>query len=124
MRKAVVDWTAEHAKRLRPVARLLWHQDANPGTAEGLAATFRRRVEDEHLACWNLSDYALPCWRSVGGDTADLTWLWQQTDRELTYSQRLAVKVRKEKAGVTLPGQAADFAAAARRVAASTPGRG
>jgi hypothetical protein len=46
------------------------------------------------------------------------------TDRELTSGQRLAVNVLKEKAGVTLPGQAAGFAAAARRVAASTPGRG
>jgi hypothetical protein len=50
--------------------------------------------------------------------------LWQQTGRELTNGQRLAVNVLKETAGVTLPGQAADFAAAARRVAASTPGRG
>jgi hypothetical protein len=90
---------------------------------KALAAAFRRRVEDEHLACWNLSDYALLCWRSVGGDAADLARLWQQPDHELNDGQRLVVNVLKEKAGVTLPGQAADFVAVARRVAASALGQ-
>ena len=90
---------------------------------KALAAAFRKRVEDEHLACWNLSDYALLCWRSVGGDAADLTRLWQQTDRELNDGQRLLVNVLKEKVGVTLPGQAADFVAAA-RLPGRVPGPG
>ena len=50
-----------------------------------------------------------------------MTRLWQQTDRELNDGQRLVVNMLKEKAGVTLPGQAADFVAAARRVAGSAP---
>ena len=87
-----------------------------------LAAAFRRRVEDEHLACWNLSDYALLCWRSVGGDTADLARLWQRPDCELNKGQRLVASVLKEKSGVTLPSQAAGFVAVARRVAAGSPG--
>ncbi len=38
-----------------------------------LAGGFRRSVEDQHLGCWNLSDYALLCWLSADGDVKDLT---------------------------------------------------
>jgi coproporphyrinogen III oxidase-like Fe-S oxidoreductase len=38
---------------------------------KALAGEFRRQVEDARLACWNLSDYALLCWLSAGGEKTD-----------------------------------------------------
>jgi hypothetical protein len=82
-----------------------------------LAAEFRRQVQQERLGCWNLSDYALLCWLSVGGDTADLVRLWQRPDGELSAEERTVVDVLKEKTARTFPAQAAAFVGAARQMA-------
>jgi hypothetical protein len=82
-----------------------------------LTAGFRQAVEAEHLACWNLSDYALLCWLSVGGDTTDLAGLWRRPDNDLTAAERLAVGVLKEKIGATARTQAGSFVAMVRELA-------
>ncbi len=85
---------------------------------KALAARFRHEVEERHLACWNLSDYAVLCWLSAGGNLAELVRLWQRPAHELGSSERLLIDVLKEKTGVVLPGQAATFVATARHAAA------
>lgn len=74
-----------------------------------LAGQFRTKVQDRGLACWNLSDYAALCWLSVGGDLAELALLWNHDDQQLTASERLVIGVLKEKAGVAMASQAAEF---------------
>ena len=88
-----------------------------------LHGQFRRHIETEHLACWNLSDYAALCWLSVGGSMPDLAQLWQRPDGELSHDQRLVVDVLKEKTGLTLPRQAAGFVTVAHRVASQSRAR-
>jgi radical SAM superfamily enzyme YgiQ (UPF0313 family) len=85
---------------------------------KALASEFRRRIEDEYLACWNLSDYALLCWHSIGGDTADLVRLWQQPEHELGHQEQAVVNVLKEKTGTARPSEAREFVATVHRVAA------
>jgi len=85
---------------------------------KSLAADFRRWVQSELLACWNLSDYALLCWLSVGGETADLVRLWQEPEQALNEDERLVVDVLKEKTGVDVATHAASFVDATGRVAA------
>lgn len=84
---------------------------------KALAADFRQAVQAEHLASWNLSDYALLCWLSVGGDTTDLVSLWQRPDSDLTPSEHLVVSILKEKSGVGARVQAASFVATVRELA-------
>jgi radical SAM superfamily enzyme YgiQ (UPF0313 family) len=84
---------------------------------KALAAGFRRRVQDRYLACWNLSDYALLCWLSVGGTTAELVRMWQQPSHELTADEQLVIDVLKEKTGTASPGHAAAFVTTTRKLA-------
>jgi hypothetical protein len=74
-----------------------------------LTATFRHRVQERHLGCWNLSDYAVLCWLSVGGAVADLKRLWTTPEAQLTAEQQLVVSVLKEKSGVQVAADAARF---------------
>ena len=84
-----------------------------------MAADFRRRVEREGMACWNLSDYAVLCWLSVGGTVSSLKRLWQLPDQALTSTQRMVLDVLKEKVGVALdPQEASGFVRTAGMVAA------
>jgi len=84
-----------------------------------MAAGFRQRVEGDGTACWNLSDYAVLCWQSVGGTVGSLKRLWRLPDRVLTTTQRTVLDVLKEKLGVALDRQqASGFVATARIVAA------
>ncbi len=83
-----------------------------------LAVDFRRHVESARLGCWNLSDYAVLCWLSVGGDVNDLVRLWNADERTLTPQQRLVIDVLKEKAGSTVADAPARFIALAATVAA------
>ena len=87
-----------------------------------LAADFRRRVDDQHLGCWNLSDYALGCWLSVGGTTEALVRLWQRPDDELTPTEQAVLQVLKEKTAFAAPAPASSFVAMTRQLAA-TAGR-
>lgn len=84
-----------------------------------MASGFRQRVERAGMACWNLSDYAVLCWLSVGGTIDSLKRLWQLPDQALTPTQRLVLDVLKEKVGVALDRpQASGLVRAARIVAA------
>ncbi|MGL5860953.1 MAG: B12-binding domain-containing radical SAM protein, partial [Phycicoccus sp.] len=85
-----------------------------------LAGQLRRHVEDARLACWNLSDYAVLCWLSVGGDIADLTRVWRADPATLSAEQRLVLDVLKEKAGVAVGDRAAGFVALTAAVAAES----
>jgi len=84
-----------------------------------MAADFRQRVEREGTACWNLSDYAVLCWLSVGGTVSSLKRLWRLPERALTPTQRIVLDVLKEKIGIALDRQqASGFVRTAARVAA------
>jgi hypothetical protein len=85
-----------------------------------LAAEFRSQVETARLACWNLSDYALLCWLSAGGTTTALTALWQQPDDQMTPAQQQVTSILKEKTGAVVPGDAASFVTAARKLASGS----
>ena len=82
-----------------------------------LAAGFRRHVESARLGCWNLSDYAVLCWLSVGGDVDDLMRLWAADEHTLTADQRLVIDVLKEKTGVSITEAAVGFVKLAAAVA-------
>lgn len=82
-----------------------------------LAAQFRNEVQSQGLACWNLSDYAAICWRSVGGDLHDLVDLWRRPEARLSDKERLVLEVLKEKIGVTVADQANGFVELTRQVA-------
>lgn len=62
-----------------------------------LTRRFRQEVEQHHLACWNMSDYAVLCWLSAGGTINHLKRLWSQPAGSLSDQQRLVVDVLKEK---------------------------
>ncbi|PZG15157.1 hypothetical protein C1I95_20165 [Micromonospora craterilacus] len=82
-----------------------------------LSAAFRQQVQDSRLGCWNLSDYALLCWMSVGGHVDDLVRLWNTDDAALSHSQRLVLGVLKEKIGVSASSEAAQFVQLTKNVA-------
>lgn len=92
-----------------------------------LAGEFRQHVQDSGASCWNLSDYAVLCWRSVGGHIDDLARLWAAPEGALAEETRLAVEVLKEKSGVQMTReQAHSFVpttarGAAHHAAAGTP---
>jgi radical SAM superfamily enzyme YgiQ (UPF0313 family) len=88
-----------------------------------LTAEFRRQVVTMRLACWNLSDYALLCWLSVGGTTASLTTLWQQPDEQMTPAERQVTGILKEKAGAAVPEAAVSFVTATGDLAARSTRR-
>jgi hypothetical protein len=62
-----------------------------------LAAYFRTQVQASGLACWNLSDYAILCWLSVGGDIATLTRLWSAPSARLSVAQLAVLDVLRER---------------------------
>jgi hypothetical protein len=84
-----------------------------------LAEQFRNRVETEQAACWNLSDYALLCWLSVGGTPGDLRRLWQMSDTELTTAECNVIDVLKEKRSIIPFDPRRSFVETARHVARS-----
>ena len=86
---------------------------------KALTAQFRQYVETGHLACWNLSDYALLCWLSVGGSSAALTRLWSTPEDQMTSTEQQVIDVLKEKAGAVGADEAASFVAVTRLLAAS-----
>lgn len=84
-----------------------------------LAADFRSHVQDRRLGCWNLSDYAVLCWLSVGGEISDLVRLWHTSDEQLTDDQRLVLGVLKEKRGIEIAEKAGQFVAITASVASA-----
>lgn len=84
-----------------------------------MADEFRRRVQQDGAASWNISDYAVLCWLSVGGTVESLRRLWQRPESALTPAQRMVLDVLKEKVGVAFDHQqAGGFVETTRSVAA------
>lgn len=84
-----------------------------------LATEFRLHVETSETACWNLSDYAVLCWMSVGGRVEDLTRLWRTDTDLLTDDQQLVLGVLKEKKLSVPAASRSRFVEITRTVAAS-----
>jgi radical SAM superfamily enzyme YgiQ (UPF0313 family) len=86
-----------------------------------LAAYFQEQVEQSGLGCWNLSDFAVLCWLSIGGDVADLKRLWGAPQSELSDDEQTVINVLKERRTKTpIAGSTAEsFVALATRVASA-----
>jgi len=88
-----------------------------------LATEFRVHVENCEAACWNLSDYAVLCWISVGGRVQDLVRLWRTDADLLTDDQHLVLGVLKEKKLSVPMASRSRFVELTRTVAASERAR-
>ncbi|MEV0322499.1 B12-binding domain-containing radical SAM protein [Streptomyces sp. NPDC050659] len=84
-----------------------------------LATRFQKEVEDSQLGCWNLSDFAVLCWLSIGGDINDLKRLWSARRSDLSDDARHVMDVLKERSTEASSSEcrAEDFVALATRVA-------
>jgi hypothetical protein len=110
-------WPArQHVNFFDPEHEYFATATLSQGQMKQLAAEFRQRVQAEQLGCWNLSDYALLCWLSVGGRPDELVRLWQQPSDRLGAEEQMVLDVLKEKSGVAVPAQAASFVATTRRL--------
>lgn len=115
------DWRIrQHVNFYDPAHEYFATATLTQGQMKTLTTGFRHQVETARLACWNLSDYALLCWLSVGGATPALTGLWQAPDETLTPAEQQVTGILKEKTSVALPGGAASFVAATRQLAAGS----
>ncbi|GAB3901114.1 hypothetical protein GCM10029964_089440 [Kibdelosporangium lantanae] len=86
-----------------------------------LTVDFRTQIQRSGLACWNLSDFVVLCWLSVGGDIATLKRLWVTPPADLARDRLAIVDVLRERnSGDSLTRQRArNFVSSVQTVAAA-----
>ena len=103
-------WIARQHLNFHSAADYFRTATLSQGDMRSLAQEFRERIVSAGRVCWNLSDYALLCWLSIGGDQDDLVRLWRMSEGDAAAPEFL--NVLREKDGVRLgPNAASGFVA-------------